>query len=400
MAPQKTVKKAAAVVKSKKVAKRKADDIKDEVVLEEVISPSTLPTNSLGTSTIDRVFQVITIDKAEIGEGLFMLRRLGGRRYEAINVSQVSHEDISSEEVAERINSIPRCRQLLEATRADLNDVTSKLNQAVHSADVLCFVTTNTDVADGTIFRFTKLPIELRYKVYEFAVIGEKPLVHRPYHKHTDGLGLGILATCHAIYQECIPFFWKNTFTVNDLPKSFQSIKEYFMRNVRKASFEWFGYRMKDPLTLQMLHKCKKLESLHIVLTGHCGSGGLYDRPQYLFQDDPSIRRFCKTNGFDSLISFRGLKRVTVSRTATTSNYYASASKAEFDTFEKFLIMKLTEPVQVPSKKRKVQPSPDPSHQPGSRRSKRLSTSKPVKYGPPSDDGLDKDSEDMDEDEE
>jgi hypothetical protein len=221
---------------------------------------------------------------------------------------------------------------------------------------MLCLATANIDVADGTIFRFTKLPIELRYKVYEFAVIGEKPLVHGVYNKRATTLGLGILATCHAIYQECLPFFWRNTFVVNDLPKSFQFMKEYFMRNVRKASFEWFGYRMKDPLTIQMLHKCKKLESLHVVLTGHCGSGGLYDRPQYLFQDDTSIRNFSRTNGFDSLVSLHGLKQATVSRTATTSTFYHTASKAEFDIFEVFLIKKLTEPVKAPSKKRKVNP--------------------------------------------
>jgi hypothetical protein len=368
MAPRKTVKKATTTPKSKKAAKKKSGVIKDEAVLKEVISQRTFPTTIPGTSTIDRVFQVINIDKIDIGEGLFMLRKLGGQRYEAINISQVELEDISSEEVAERINSIPKCRQLLEDTHAGLNNITTKLNQAVHSAGklldiarhmhkcrkMLCLATANMDLADGTIFRFTKLPIELRYKVYEFAVIGEKPLIHGPHNKRAGDLGLGILATCHVIYQECLPFFWKNTFVVNDLPKSFQFMKEYFMRNVRRVSFEWFGYRMKDPLTLQMLHECKKLESLHVVLTGHCGSGGLYDRPQYLFQDDANIRKFSRTNGFDSLISFRGLKQVTVSRTATTSTYYQTASKAEFDAFEMFLIRKLTEPVKASSKKRKV----------------------------------------------
>ncbi|PQE22866.1 hypothetical protein CJF30_00008441 [Rutstroemia sp. NJR-2017a BBW] len=365
MAPRKTVKKAATVTKSKKATKKKSSVVKDETVPKEVISQPKIPTISPATSTIDRVFQVINIDKADIGEGLFMLRKLGGQKYEAINVSQVDIEDISSEQVAERINAIPKCRQLLEATHSGLNDITTKLDQAVHKASCIsmhtkkcvhmfCLTTANIDVADGSIFRFTKLPIELRYKVYEFAVIGEKPLVHALYNKRATTLGLGILATCHAIYQECIPFFWKNTFVVNDLPKSFQFMREYFMRNVRKASFEWFGYRMKDPITIQMLHNCKKLESLHIVLTGHCGSGGLYDRPQYLFQDDTSIKSFSRTNGFDSLVSLHGLKQVTVSRAATASTYYHTASKAEFDIFEVFLIKKLTEPVKAPSKKRKT----------------------------------------------
>ena len=121
--------------------------------------------------------------------------------------------------------------------------------------------------------------------------------------------------------------------------------KDKFLQNVRHIKFDWFGQRMKDPLIVAMIAACSNLETLEIYLGRTC-SDGSYSRQQRLHQGDNSIRMFNRTNGFDKLISLRGIKKVIVKR---APEFLVSVTKAEVETFEKFLIEKLTTPVAQPA---------------------------------------------------
>jgi hypothetical protein len=102
------------------------------------------------------------------------------------------------------------------------------------------------DHADGQVFRLMKLPIELRYKIYEFAIIADNPI------RHTGApsqLGLGLLRTSRQVYREAIPFLFRNNFKINDVIKGFEPCRESVIKNVQEITFDWWGYSKKDQAT-------------------------------------------------------------------------------------------------------------------------------------------------------
>lgn len=209
---------------------------------------------------------------------------------------------------------------------------------------------TNGCTAGGKVFRFNNLPIELRYKIYELALItpsGSALYRARARGYNSPTVTTGLLATSRTINKECMQFLWKNTFALNAFSlKDLKLYKKTLTENARHIKCSWTGYRHHDSIIFAAIPSFAKLESLEIVLTWSC----VEDRnlilrrsvPQYLHQDDESIRKFSKTLGFDKLISLRGIKKVIVSRQPNFGIHAPQVTEAEIKVFEKFLIKKLT----------------------------------------------------------
>jgi len=193
----------------------------------------------------------------------------------------------------------------------------------------------------ASIFRFLKLPIELRYKIYELAVIGEDPFHPLNYRKRQN-LALGLIRTCRQVHEESMRFFYKNNFQIIDDCKKL-SERQALMGNLREVTFSWWGYATKDRFTFDFLGRCSQLKTLHLLLTSHCINASNYHRRQKLHQDDDSVKRFCKTNGFDSLVQIRGLSRVHV-RPNDGMHAPNNLPKTDLDAFETFLNGLLTLP--------------------------------------------------------
>ncbi|KAB8287892.1 hypothetical protein EYC80_010250 [Monilinia laxa] len=342
-------------------------------------------------SPIDRIYKTITLENDDIENGLWMLRKLGNGKYEVVNIGNVTYEDISSEENEARMASTPESVEVFRASQRSLNNVTAKLDRAVFTAS-------------GKVFRFKKLPIELRYKIYEFALISNPGTSLYPEHstRNEPRLAFGLLATCRSVNAECKKFLWKNTFALS-IPslRTLRIDKQILIQNIRHVKCSWTGSFTKDVFLFGMLASCPNIETLEIELHPRClerANGFVHysRKPQFLHQDDISIQKFSRCNGFDKLISLQHLKKVVVSRTYNFVSLISSGviTEAEVKTFEKFLRKKLTtRPPLAPPMTLNHLPS-TPTRQ--STRIRKLKGAKPVKYVP---DPVSDDEEDILDDE-
>ncbi|KAG4031280.1 hypothetical protein MFRU_009g00700 [Monilinia fructicola] len=375
--------KATAKATKSKLSTKKKDMVKTNKKLNQLEGDKPVV-----TSPIDRIYKTVTLENDDIEDGLWMIRKLGNGKYEVVNIGNVTHEDISSEENEARMASTPESVEVFRASQKSLNDVTANLDRAVFTAS-------------GKVFRFKKLPIELRYKVYEFALISNPGTSLYPEHpaRIEPHLALGLLATCRSVNAECEKFLWKNTFDLS-VPslKTLKLDKQILIQNIRHVKCAWTGSFTKDVFVFGMLASCPNIETLEIKLNGGCveraNGFALYSRKlQFLYQDDISIRKFSRSNGFDKLVSLRHLKKVVVSKAFGIEQVMSSGfiTEAEIKTFEKFLIKKLTTPPPP------VAPSTALNHLPStptrqSTRIQKLKSAKPVKYVP---DPVSDDEEDM-----
>ncbi|KAA8576119.1 hypothetical protein EYC84_006280 [Monilinia fructicola] len=346
--------KATAKATKSKLSTKKKDMVKTNKKLNQLEGDKPVV-----TSPIDRIYKTVTLENDDIEDGLWMIRKLGNGKYEVVNIGNVTHEDISSEENEARMASTPESVEVFRASQKSLNDVTANLDRAVFTAS-------------GKVFRFKKLPIELRYKIYEFALISNPGTSLYPEHpaRIEPHLALGLLATCRSVNAECEKFLWKNTFDLS-VPslKTLKLDKQILIQNIRHVKCAWTGSFTKDVFVFGMLASCPNIETLEIKLNGGCveraNGFALYSRKlQFLYQDDISIRKFSRSNGFDKL---------------------------RLRLFEKFLIKKLTTPPPP------VAPSTALNHLPStptrqSTRIQKLKSAKPVKYVP---DPVSDDEEDM-----
>jgi hypothetical protein len=92
-----------------------------------------------------------------------------------------------------------------------------------------------------------KLPLELRYKIYEYALIANVPI--RLSTTPSLILGLALLRTSRQIYSECRHFFYRNDFRINNVVKNFLPHKESVAKNVQEITFDWWGFAQKDIAT-------------------------------------------------------------------------------------------------------------------------------------------------------
>ncbi|KAF7867343.1 hypothetical protein EAF04_005426 [Stromatinia cepivora] len=384
-----------ATTKTTKATKSKLSTKKKNTVNPNEEAPQPEAHEPTVTNPVDRIYKTVTLESDDIEDGLWMMRKLGNGKYEAVNLNTISHEDLCSEENEARMASHPESVNVFEASQKSLGDITMKLDRAVFAAS-------------GKVFRLKKLPIELRYKIYEFALISYSGLIpsNLPFDEgcKQPGLALGLVASCRYINAECVQFFWKNTFNLSATTiKLLRESKQTLIQNARNLKCEWSGIYSKDSFIFGLLASCAHLETLEIVLQRSCVSDGqptyYHRKVQRLHQADNSIRKFNKSNGFDKLISLHDLKKVTVSK-HWTLELDKTLTETEFKNFEQFLIKKLTTPVAPPVVFTQLPSTPARK----STRIQKLENLKPIKYvpDPVSDDEEDSGNEadDNDEDDE
>ena len=186
--------------------------------------------------------------------------------------------------------------------------------------------------------------------MYRLVIKASKPL-------HISGepdktLGFALMRTCRQIYEETLPFFYGNTFSISDISPKLKVMLPDLQKKLREVTFEWWGYKIKDPATLRMFLELSNLKVLHIRITKYCAPdvADPYARRQWQYQGDDTIKKFNKTNGFDNLVQLRGLDRVTVRKSAFPPA--ENVSDQEMADFEAFLMRVLTQP--KPKKQRSV----------------------------------------------
>lgn len=131
--------KATAKATKSKLSTKKKDMVKTNKKLNQLEGDKPVV-----TSPIDRIYKTVTLENDDIEDGLWMIRKLGNGKYEVVNIGNVTHEDISSEENEARMASTPESVEVFRASQKSLNDVTANLDRAVFTASTywnLCFVT-------------------------------------------------------------------------------------------------------------------------------------------------------------------------------------------------------------------------------------------------------------------
>jgi hypothetical protein len=188
------------------------------------------------------------------------------------------------------------------------------------------------EIADSPIPR-------LRYKIYENAIITNGTL-----HLHDWPLfrGLSLLRASRQIYDECLPFFYRNTFKLaaKDL-ESLSRSNRVFESHVQDLLFKWNGL-VKDAAAFTLIGKLPKLKTLQLSYSEVVVMTPNWRSRNVLYQNDEDVKSFKNGNGFDSLVQIRGLEKVTVFKDWVSDLHNEKE-------FEAFLMKYLTlpKPIQV-----------------------------------------------------
>lgn len=164
--------------------------------------------------------------------------------------------------------------------------------------------------------------------------------------------GLQLRGTCRQIYDETQGFFWRNNIIIKDICKQIKPLVPLLTENLREVSWEWWNSKIKDPQTLRIFQGCKNLKILHVRLTTWSidlpGRWAPNAKVQHLYRGEPAVAKFQLVNGFDDLLSLRGLDDVTVKNDLPSDRRIKSVdlSDEELKAFETFLKQKLTRPKQ------------------------------------------------------
>ncbi|KAH7370326.1 hypothetical protein BKA65DRAFT_488199 [Rhexocercosporidium sp. MPI-PUGE-AT-0058] len=275
-------------------------------------------------------------------EGHCIIRKLEDGSYEIINLTSATPAMFGSQEVGRLIleDETGGRMRALEDVEKSWKDSELKLGQVLGSANL-------------RIFRFLKLPLELRYMIYDLTIGGNARLRLGSWQYSPDSIlpGIQLRGTCKQIYEETSTIFWRNRFRISDICRRMKPLLPKLIDNVQELSWAWWNFKIKDANTLRAIQEFKKLRILNIELTEYCVDSPV--RPnssrQFLHQQEPSIAKFNKTSGFDLLIGMRGLERVTVTNSASDSCKIkpSAASDAEIRAFEVFVNRELTQPKET-----------------------------------------------------
>ncbi|KAH7417872.1 hypothetical protein BKA64DRAFT_181639 [Cadophora sp. MPI-SDFR-AT-0126] len=285
--------------------------------------------------TIIQSFETTTA----LTEGHCVIRKLEDGRYEVVNLSSASAETFGSKEVGRLMladKSGGRMKALTDVEKS-WKDSELKLSQVLSSANL-------------GIFRFLKLPLELRLTIYDLTVRSPSRLHIGSWQYCSDNIvpGIQLRGTCRQIYEETSSIFWRNHFHIYDICRKIKPLLPKLTENIQEITWSWWGFKIKDPHALRIFQEFERLRIFHLVLSKYC----VYSptRPgssrQSLHQHEPAAAKFNKTSGFDNLISMRGLETVTVEN-STSDNCkikFEDASDAEILAFETFLVRELTKP--------------------------------------------------------
>ncbi|CZR51233.1 uncharacterized protein PAC_01108 [Phialocephala subalpina] len=334
-----------------KQAKPKLQE-KTETLSDATDTPTTVTQeDNVAPHSVFETFETATA----LTPGLWIVREVNVGKYELVNLSTVEATVLGSPEIGRliradasggRLNAISESEKVLKG--AEL-----KVGQALGSAN-------------RRIFRFLKLPIELRFKVYDLTVCSDKTLCVGSYQYCPDEIlaGIQLTATCRQIYEETRSMFWRNHFRIRDIfDKQAKLLAPVLTENLRKVTWSWWANKIKDPNTLKTFMQCKNLKIFNLRLTKYAvfsaSHGYTSSKRQFLYQDEPAVAKFKLTNGFDELVSLRGLERVTVKNDYPSDEVKIrpeDLSDQELKAFETFLTQMLTQPKQPnepPAKKAK-----------------------------------------------
>jgi hypothetical protein len=143
------------------------------------------------------------------------------------------------------------------------------------------------------------------------------------------------------MYQESLPFLYRNTFRLSGLEISALSrFNPVFQSRVRALAF-WWGGSVRDSAVFRHIARFPQLKTLKLTYYAY--------HPEYtsrtwnrntLYQDDEGVRWGPRRgHGFDSLVQLRGLDKVIVEKGYGTIE--------ENKAFEAFLMRILTMPKEV-----------------------------------------------------
>jgi hypothetical protein len=212
-----------------------------------------------------------------------------------------------------------------------------------------------TPMLELEIFRFLKLPIELRLHVYDYTIKAKHKLHYKKDNEvnKDSWLALNLRGVNKQINQETHNIFLKNNFRITD------SVKNWTMYQVHMAiapiirviTFEWWAWANKDPQALFTMRSFVQLKVLNLIITKFCIQKPTLQsqRRQYQYQGRNDIMKFSRSNGFDALVALRGLEKVNVSNSTNkdTAADRSDISLREIDQFAAFLNECLTQPKLV-----------------------------------------------------
>lgn len=130
--PSRPVRKATKKVtmtKSKLSTKKKNTNAKKSV-------PQPEAAKAIVTNPVDRLYKTVTLESDDIEDGIWMIRRLGNGKYEAVNLNDAAFEDICSEENEARMASTPKSLEVFKASQKSMKDISLKLDRAIFTASM------------------------------------------------------------------------------------------------------------------------------------------------------------------------------------------------------------------------------------------------------------------------
>ncbi|KAK0112730.1 hypothetical protein ONS95_014466 [Cadophora gregata] len=270
-------------------------------------------------------------------EGHCVIRKIEDGSYEIVNLNSASAELFGSKEVGRLVlaDETGGRMRALEDVEKSWKDSELKIGQVLSSANL-------------RIFRFLKLPLELRLTIYDLTVRANDKLHIGSWKYCAESIlpGIQLRGTCRQIYEESSGIFWRNHFRIHDICRQLKPLLPKLTANIQEITWAWWGFKIKDANTLRSFQEFEKLTVFHLVLSKYC----VYSptRPgssrQFLHQNEPAVAKFNKTSGFDNLMSMRGLETVTVEN-STSDNCKIKpedASDAEIRAFEAFVVKELT----------------------------------------------------------
>lgn len=109
---------------------------KKKIVKTKKESSQLEETKSIVTNPVDRIYKTVTLENDDIEDGLWIMRKLGNGKYEAVNLNAVAFEDLCSEENEARMTAVPETVEVFKASQNSLKDITAKLERAVFTGSM------------------------------------------------------------------------------------------------------------------------------------------------------------------------------------------------------------------------------------------------------------------------
>ncbi|CAL3968007.1 unnamed protein product [Diplocarpon coronariae] len=270
------------------------------------------------------IFQVVRVNK-KLEDGLCLVRALGHGRYELVNLKNVNHDEISSEETGVMIKADEQRLNAFKLDKKEWDAAAFKCHMAVGSAN-------------KAIFRFRSLPLELRYRVYDFAIVGVKAL-YRVSGATQKTLALALRGTCKQFYGETESFFYKNSFRVDAENIRDMQIPPKIQDNLKEVTFQWWGWTRKDRSALNLLRSFRNVKILNLIVTEWIFLSGTHLAEP---ASGDLLAKFRQSRGFMDICDLRGFETVRVSNEGVRKAQDAHITPAELKAFEDHLNEQLT----------------------------------------------------------